>query len=382
MTAPRSPGSVDTLLAHGAIEPAVSTGAVAPAIHPATTFARDRAYRLPSARMYGRDQNPTGEPAEALLGQLEQAEGAMLFASGMAAATAVFQTLNAGDHVIAQRTMYWGLRAWLVQFCARWRLELTLIDAHLPGALAAALRPGRTRLVWIETPANPTWDVIDIAAAAEQAHEAGARLCVDSTVATPIHSRPLVLGADLVMHAATKYLNGHSDVIAGALCTAHRDEPWARLAAHRHDAGAILGPFEAWLLHRGMRTLALRVRRQSASAMAVAEALEGHAALVGVLYPGLASHPGPAIAGRQMLGGFGGMLSIRVIGGAPAALAVAGRLSLFTRATSLGGVESLVEHRASVEPPDSPVPSDLLRLSIGLEDPAELIDDLRAALGA
>ena len=373
-------GSIDTLLAHGGAAPSPDTGAVVPAIHLATTFARDRDYRLPSPRAYGRDQNPTGEPAEALLNALEGGAAAMLFSSGMAAATAVFQTLTTGDHVIAQRTMYWGLRSWLIDFAARWGLGLTLVDAHEPGAIAAALRPGQTRVVWIETPSNPTWDVADIAAAAEAAHGAGARLCVDSTVATPIHCRPLALGADLVMHAATKYLNGHSDVIAGALCTARVDEAWARLATHRHDAGAILGPFDAWLLHRGMRTLALRVRRQSASALAIARALEGHPALAAVLYPGLASHPQHAIAAGQMSGGFGGMMSVRVRGGAEAALAVAGRLRLFTRATSLGGVESLVEHRASVEPPDSPVPKDLLRISIGIEDPDQLLADLRAAL--
>ncbi len=373
--------SVDSLLAQGGQPPSADTGAVVPAIWPATTFARDAEYRLPSPRGYGRDQNPTGEPAEALLTELEGAAATRLFSSGMAAATAVFQTLAPGDHVVAQRTMYWGLRSWLVAFCQRWGVELSLVDAHLPGELAAARRPGRTRVVWIETPANPTWDVVDLAAAAELAHGAGARLCVDSTVATPIHTRPLALGADLVMHAATKYLNGHSDVIAGALCTARLDDAWAAIVAHRHDAGAILGPFDAWLLHRGMRTLAVRVRRQSASAAAVAHALVGHPGLSAVRYPGLPDHPGHAVAARQMSGGFGGMLSIDVRGGAPAALAVAGRVRTFLRATSLGGVESLLEHRASVEPPDSPVPPGLLRLSIGLEDPDELVADLLGALG-
>jgi cystathionine gamma-synthase len=374
--------SIDTVVARGGAEPSADTGAVTPAVHLATTFARDRDYRLPGARAYARDQNPSFEPAEALLSELEGAAASMVFSSGMAAATAVFQTLAPGDHVIAQRTMYWGLRGWIVGFCARWGVELTLIDAHLDGALAAALRPGKTALVWLESPSNPTWDVVDLAAAAELAHAAGARVCVDSTAATPVHTRPLALGADLVMHAATKYLNGHSDVVAGSLSTARLDDAWARLATHRHDAGAILGPFEAWLLHRGMRTLAVRVRRQSASALAIAQALEGQPGVEAVLYPGLPSHPSHAVAARQMADGFGGMLSLRVAGGAAGALAVAGRLRLFLRATSLGGVESLVEHRASVEPPDSPVPKDLLRLSIGLEDAGELIDDLRAALAA
>ncbi len=372
--------SIDTLLAHGAIGHDAASGAVAPAIHPATTFARDEAYRLPSARMYGRDDNATGEPAEALLAALEGGAGAMLFASGMAAAAAVFQTLAPGDHVVAPRIMYWALRGWLVDFCARWGLGLDLVDSHDTDALRAAVRPGATRLVWVETPANPTWDVTDLAAAAAIAHAAGARLAVDSTAATPVLSRPLALGADLVMHSATKYLNGHSDVIAGALVTAALDEPWQRLRAHRRTTGAILGPFEAWLVHRGMRTLAVRVRRQCETALGIAAALDGHPALVAVLYPGLPSFAHHAVAARQMHGGFGAMLSLRVAGGAPAALAVAGRLHLFARATSLGGVESLVEHRASVEPPDSPVPKDLLRISIGLEDADELLADLRAAL--
>ncbi|HVK77095.1 MAG TPA: PLP-dependent transferase [Kofleriaceae bacterium] len=373
--------SIDTLLAQGAL-PADGRGALAAPIQPATTFARDEAYALPSDRMYGRDDNPTGDPAEALLAALEGGERALLFGSGMAAAAAVFQTLAPGDHVVAPRMMYWALRGWIVDFCARWGLGLDLVDTHDLDALRAAVRPGATRLVWLETPANPTWDVTDIAGAAAIAHAAGARLAVDSTAASPVHSRPLTLGADLVMHSATKYLNGHSDVIAGALITRVADEAWTRLRDHRRTTGAILGPFEAWLLHRGLRTLAVRVRRQSASALYVALALDGQPGVAAVLYPGLPSHPHHAVAARQMVGGFGGMLSIRVDGGAAAALAVAGRLRLFARATSLGGVESLVEHRASVEPPTSPVPKDLLRLSIGLEDPEELASDLRTALAA
>lgn len=372
--------SVDSLLARGGAPLDAARGEVVPPVHVSTTYARDAAYRLPSPAGYGRDDNPTNAPAEELLAALEGGAAALTFASGMAAAAAVFQTLAPGDHVIAPRTMYWGLRSWLRGYCARFGLPLTLVDPHELAQLDDALRPGATRLVWLEVPANPTWDVADIAACAERAHRAGARLAVDATAATPIHLRALALGADLVMHSGSKYLNGHSDVLAGALVTAALDEPWQRLRAHRHDAGAILGPFEAWLLHRGMRTLAVRVRRQSASALAVAAALVGHPGLVEILYPGLPSHPHHAVAARQLTGGFGGMLSVRVAGGAAGALRVAGRLRHFARATSLGGVESLVEHRATVEPPDSPVPPDLLRLSIGLEDPAELVDDLRAAL--
>ena len=373
--------SLDTLLARGGAPIDPLHGEVIPPIHVSTTYARDAAYQLPSTASYSRDDNPSTQPAEALLAALEGGAAAMLFASGMAAATAVFQaTLAPGDHVIAPRMMYWGLRGWLVAFARRWGVALDLVDTSDVDAVRAAMRP-TTQLVWLEVPANPTWDVADIAAIATVAHAAGARLAVDATAATPVHLRALALGADLVMHSATKYLNGHSDVLAGALVTAALDEPWQRLRTHRHDAGAVLGPFEAYLLHRGLRTLAVRVRQQSASALTIAGALDGHPALAAVLYPGLPSHPHHGVAARQFTGGFGGMLSLRVTGGAEAALAVAGRLALFARATSLGGVESLVEHRASVEPPDSPVPRDLLRLSIGLEDAGELLADLRAALG-
>ncbi|MCA9678440.1 MAG: PLP-dependent transferase [Kofleriaceae bacterium] len=359
-----------------------ATGAVVPPIHPSTTFARDEAYRLLGAAAYARDDNPTFRPAEELLARLEGGADAMLLASGMAAATVVFQALTApGAHVVAQETMYWGLRSWLLGFAARWQVELSLVDAADPAALAAAIHPGRTRLVWIETPANPTWDVVDIARAAEAAHAAGALLAVDSTVATPVFSRPIEHGADLVMHSATKLLNGHGDVVAGALVTARADDTWAALRAARHDAGAILGPFEAWLLARGMRTLFPRARACAATTLELARRLAAHPGVARVRYPGLPDDPGHAVACRQMDGGFGHMMSIQ-LGSRDRALAVAGRLRVFTRATSLGGTESLVEHRASVEPPGSPVPPDLLRLSIGLEHVDDLWDDLRAAIEA
>jgi len=257
-----------------------------------------------------------------------------------------------------------------------------LVDGSDPGAIAAALRPGATKLVWIETPANPTWAITDIARAAQLAHDAGARLAVDSTVATPLLTQPIALGADLVMHSATKYLNGHSDVVAGALVTARQDDFWARIETLRHDGGAILGPFEAWLLLRGMRTLPLRVERACRTAALLAQRLAAHPSVAAVLYPGLPDHRGHAVAARQMRGGFGGMLSIRVKGGEEAAIATAARVRIWKRATSLGGVESLIEHRASVEGPDTPVPPDLLRLSVGIEDPDDLLADLDQALGA
>jgi Fe-S cluster biogenesis protein NfuA len=242
------------------------------------------------------------------------------------------------------------------------------------------MRPGQTRLVWIETPANPTWDITDIAAAARIAHDARARLAVDSSVPSPVLTRPIAFGADLVVHSATKYLNGHSDVLAGAIVTKQEDGFWQRLRAWHRDGGAVLGPFEAWLLLRGMRTLFLRVERCSESALAIARHFEGHSLVSHVLYPGLPGHPGHAIAARQMSGGFGGMLSLRIRGGEPAAMAVAAAVRVIKRATSLGGVESLIEHRASIEGPSSPVPNDLLRLSVGIESPEDLIADLSQAL--
>jgi cystathionine gamma-synthase len=356
------------------------TRALVPAIEPATTFLRDPDGGYASGRVYGRADNPTFDLAQDLLTELEGGAASLLFASGMAAATAVFQALAPGDHVVVPRVMYWALRAWLLDHATRWGHDDEPIDTTDLAAVTAAMRPGRTRLVWLETPANPLWEISDIAAVAGIAHAAGARLAVDSTVATPVLTRPLALGADLVMHSATQYLNGHSDVIAGTLTAAAEDEWWGHLKAIRARHGAILGSFEAWLLLRGMRTLYLRVRQSSAAAQVIAEHFAGHPRVAAVLYPGLPAFPGHALAARQMRGGFGGMLSIRVRGGEAAAIATAARVVLWKRATSLGGVESLIEHRASIEGPTSPVPGDLLRLSVGIEDPADLIADLEVAL--
>ena len=355
-----------------------TTQAVAPPIHMSSTFLRAPDYG--SERAYIRDQNPAFDQAEALLAKLEGGAAAALFASGMAAATSVFMALKPGDHVVAPQMMYWSLRNWLTGYASEWGLDVTLIDMTDPAALQAALRPGRTKLVWIETPGNPLWSVTDIAACAAIAHQAGARLAVDSTVATPVFTRPLALGADLVMHSATKYLNGHSDICAGALVTAQADTAWDRMIEMRATLGAIIGSVEAWLLLRGMRSLFPRVRQQAASAAELARRLAAHPAVATVLYPGLPDFPGHDIARRQMQGGFGGMLSIRVKAGTEAAKATAARVGLWQRATSLGGTESLIEHRASVEGPTSPVPGDMLRLSVGLEDAGDLYDDLDQAL--
>ena len=327
-----------------------------------------------------RADNPGYALPEQLLAELENGSTAMLFSSGMAAATSVFCALVPGDHVVAPQVMYWALRKWISEFALTWGISVTYVDPGRLDELAAAVQPGRTRVVWVETPANPTWAVTDLAAAASIAHGAGARLVADSTVSTPVHTRPIDFGADLVVHSATKYLNGHGDVLAGAV-VARTDDPFLqRIRAWRRSAGAVPSGFDAWLLLRGMRTLFPRVRQCSATALRIAEAFQHDPRMEAVLYPGLTSHRGHEIALRQMRDGFGGMLSIRVRGGEAAAMATAARLRVFVRATSLGGTESLVEHRASSEGPSSPVPADLLRLSIGLEDPGDLIDDLDQAL--
>lgn len=359
------------------------TKGVVPPIHVATTYIRDPDNAYSSGFVYGRPDNETVREAEGVLAMLEQAKaGALLFSSGMAAATAVFQALDPGDHIVAPRVMYWALRSWLMTEAARWGLETTFCETDDLDQLRAAIRPGRTRLVWIETPSNPLWTITDIAAAAEIAHRAGARLAVDSTCASPVHTRPLTLGADVVMHAATKVLNGHSDVVAGALAGRAEDAFWERIKTIRKMQGGILGPFEAYLLMRGMRTLHLRAERQARSALGLAHRLAAHPHVARVLYPGLPQHPGHDVAARQMEGGFGFMMSVQVKGGEAAAIATAARVELFKRATSLGGVESLIEHRASIEGAGSPCPPDLLRLSCGIEDEDDLFADLDACLTA
>ncbi len=357
-----------------------TTRAISPGIHTATTYLRDADNQFRSGRVYARADNPTFEQAEALLAHLELGAQAALFGSGMAAATTVFMALKPGDHVVAPKVMYWALRNWLLGHATDWGLKVDLVDAANTAEIARAVLPGRTRLVWIETPANPTWIITDIAAAAEIAHKAGARLVVDSTIATPVLTQPIALGADLVMHSATKYLNGHSDVVAGALVTAKDDEFWQRIKAGRKNGGAIAGTFEAWLLVRGMRTLFVRVPAACRGAQKIAGHFAGHSRIEAVLYPGLPTALGHAVAVKQMKGGFGGMLSLRIKGGEAAAIVAAARVRLWKRATSLGGVESLIEHRASVEGTNSPTPVDLLRLSVGLEDADDLIADLEQAL--
>jgi cystathionine gamma-synthase len=367
--------------AMGHVDP-ITKAVVAP-IHVATTYVRDEDNAYSSGFVYGRPDNATVREAEAVIAMLEEADaGALLFGSGMAAATAVFQALDPGDHVVAPTVMYWALRNWLMTEARRWGIEVDVVETDDLDKMRAAVKPGRTKLVWIETPSNPLWTITDIAAAAEIAHAAGARLAVDSTAASPVHTRPLALGADIVMHAATKILNGHSDVVAGVLAGARADEFWQRLVGIRARQGGILGPFEAYLLMRGMRTLHLRAGAQARSALDLARRLSAHPHVSRVLYPGLPQHPGHDIAARQMQDGFGFMLSVQVAGGERAAIATAARVGLWKRATSLGGVESLIEHRASIEGPGTPCPADLLRLSTGIESVDDLYSDLDDALRA
>jgi cystathionine gamma-synthase len=372
----------DTIAAQGLGWIDEQTRAITPPLHVSTTYLRDPDNQYRSGRVYARADNPAFDQAEAVINALEGGHQALLFASGMAAATAVFQALAPGDHVLAPKVMYWSLRNWLMNFATTWGLQVELIDMTSPEAVRAALKPGKTKLVWVETPANPLWTVTDIAATAQLAHAAGALLAVDSTVATPLLTQPLALGADVVMHAATKYLNGHSDVIAGVLVTREDSEYWQRVRKVRAQVGGTLGSFEAWLLLRGLRTLHLRVRAATAGAQRIAEHFHGHRHVAEVLYPGLPACQGHAVAKAQMKGGFGGMLSIRARGGEAAAVAVAANTQIWKRATSLGGTESLIEHRASVEGAGTPAPPDLLRLSVGIEDVGDLIADLEQALAA
>ena len=376
-----------TLLAQAMGHVDEATRAVVPPIHLATTYIRDPDNGYSSGYIYGRPDNATIREAEAIIAMLENAEAAMVLGSGMSAATAVFLALKPGDHILASSVMYWALRNWLMNDATHWGLKVDVVDTSDLAAVEAAIRPGETKLIWLETPSNPLWSITDIRAVSDLAHKHGARVAVDSTGASPILTRPLDLGADIVMHSATKYLNGHSDVIAGALATNQADDFWARIKRVRSTLGQILGPLEAYLLIRGMRTLDLRVRAACASAMELATRLSNHAAISEVLYPGLPTHPGHELAKRQMQGGFGGMLSIRIRApsiqeGEQAAIKAAANVDLWKRATSLGGVESLIEHRATIEGPGSPCPPDLLRLSTGIEDVNDLYTDLNRALRA
>jgi cystathionine gamma-synthase len=366
-----------TLAVHAGRRPDPS-GAVSPPIHLATTFERSPDGVPLGGHTYVRESNPGQSQLEDALGALEGGAAALVFASGMAAGATLFQALDRGAHVVLPEDAYYGFRVAAREVFPGWGIEASFCRMDDASALRAAMRPS-TRLVVVETPSNPLLRVADVAAVAAAAHEVGALTVVDSTFATPALTRPLELGADVVLHSTTKYFGGHSDVQGGALVFRQPSALHDRAARLRHVLGAVASPFNSWLVLRGVRTLACRMAAHSAGALAVAEALAAHPAVSAVHYPGLATHPGHDVARRQM-SAFGGMLSFQVRGGREAALGVVSRVRLFVRATSLGAVESLIEHRASSEGPASTTPDDLLRVSVGLEHPADLVDDLRQAL--
>ena len=368
----------DTIAVHAGRAPDPATGAIAEPIHLSTTFERGADGSAPQGYIYSRQRTPNRVALETALAALDGGADAAAFASGLAAVATVIQALSPGDHVVVPLDMYHGTRHLLADVFAPWGIRATAVDMTDLAALRAAMTP-RTTLVWVETPSNPSLAVTDIAAVREVASGVHARLVVDNTWATAIGQRALPLGADLVMYSTTKYYGGHSDVLGGALVTARVDPFWERIRLLQGAVGAVASPFDCWLVHRGMASLPVRFRHQCASAERVARFLAAHPGVEATHYPGLAHHPGHAVAARQMAQ-FGAMVSFQPRGGAAEALAVAARLRLFTRATSLGGVESLAEHRKSVEGPDSPTPENLLRLSIGLEDAEDLVDDLRQAL--
>jgi cystathionine gamma-synthase len=371
--------NIETLAVHGAQGPDPATGAVAPPIYLSTNFERGADGTLPQGYLYARDSNPNRAALERVLAALENGAVAAAFASGQAATMAVFQALQSGDHVILPSSVYYGTKKLAEQVFGRWGLTMTSVDMRDAENVSKAITP-TTRLVWVESPSNPLLAVSDIERIATIARNAGARCAVDNTWATPVAQRPLELGADLVMHSTTKYLSGHGDVMGGALIAREDGEMWQRIHTIHTAGGAIASPFDSWLIVRGIKTLPYRVRAHTANATVVSEFLASHPKVEAVHYPGLASHPGHAIAAGQM-SMFGGMVSVQIRGGRDASLRVKSRVQVFTRATSLGGPESLIEHRASVESPDSGTPDNLLRLSIGLEHPDDLIGDLRQALG-
>lgn len=368
----------ETKAIHAGGDPDDETGAIAPPIHLSTTFERGVDGDTPRGFSYIRDGNPTQARLEAALAAIDSAEAALVFASGMAASTAILQTLPPGSHAILPATGYYGVRVLARDFLPKWGIEASLVEVEDLDAVRRAFRP-ETKLVWCESPSNPLMQVVDIAATAALAHEAGACLVVDGTFATPVLQRPLELGADVVLHSTTKYIGGHSDVQGGSLAFRSAG-PMSQAAAHvREITGGVASPFNAWMILRGIRSLAARVRVHCENARRLAGFLSSHPRVEVVHYPGLPSHPLHEVARLQM-SDFGGMMSIRVRGGREEALRVAASTRIFRRATSLGGTESLIEHRASSEGPGSTTPDNLLRISTGLEHADDLVEDMRQAL--
>ncbi|HTJ07087.1 MAG TPA: PLP-dependent aspartate aminotransferase family protein [Caldimonas sp.] len=368
----------ETLAVHAGHGVDQATGAVTPPIHLSTTFERAADGSYPHGWIYARNHNPNRDGLEAALAALEGGAACAAFASGLAAVTAVLHGLAPGDHVVAPSDIYHGTANVLKHLFAKWRVDATFVDMTSADVVAQALR-SQTRLVWIETPSNPLLRCVDIEATAALAHRAGARAVCDNTFASPALQSPLALGCDLAVHATTKYLGGRSDVMGGAVVARVDDAAFADVRTAQLYGGAIPSPFDCWLVMRSLPTLPARMQAHCANARRVAEFLQSHPQVEAVHYPGLETSPFHALARRQMRD-FGGMLSFEVKGGMEAAMAVAAAVEIFTRATSLGGVESLIEHRASIEGPESKTPQGLLRVSIGLEHPDDLIDDLAQAL--
>lgn len=370
---------IETIAAHAAQRVDPATGAITTPINLSTTYERDLDGEFSRGFIYSRGDNPTRQVLEECLSQLEGGAAAAAFSSGMATTTAVFQALSTGDHVLAPNDCYHGTARVLREVFSRWGLEATFVDMADPEQVAQAVR-SNTRLIWVETPSNPLLKVTDVGRIVEIAHDSNAICACDNTWASPMLQRPLELGADLVMHSTTKYLGGHSDVLGGAAISKEDSDFFQRIQLIQRDCGAVPSPFECWLVLRGIKTLHLRMLAHSKNAMKIATFLSDHPKVDAVYYPGLPDHPGHDIAARQM-SDFGGMLSFQVKRGQEEAMQVAARVKVFLRATSLGGTESLIEHRASIEGPRTRTPDNLLRVSVGLENVEDLIEDLDQALG-
>lgn len=369
---------IETIAVHAGRQSATGSKAVSPPIQLSTTFERDPDGSFPGRHIYARTSNPNRHDLETCLAALEGGAVAAAFASGSAATMALFQALSPGDHLIAPLDAYFGTSVQLRDILSPWGLEVSFIEMGDAEDVQKSLR-AKTKLVWIETPSNPLLRIVDIESTVRMAHSAGALVACDSTWATPVLQRPLELGADFVMHSTTKYLGGHSDVLGGALIAARDDGMFQRIRKLQTAGGGIPSPFDCWLVRRGISTLPWRVRAQSEQAMQIAQFLSAHPQVEAVHYPGLAQHAGHAVAARQMKS-YGGMLSFQVRGDQSRAMSVAAGVKVFTRATSLGGVESLIEHRASVEGPGTRAPANLLRVSVGLEHVDDLMEDLNQAL--
>jgi cystathionine gamma-synthase len=369
---------IETLAVHAGHTVDPATGAVSLPIHLSTTFERDAGGTYSRGFMYTRNNNPNRQALERGISVLEGGAAAAAFASGMAASMSIFQALAPGDHVLAHVDAYYGTSRLLREIFQRWGLDVSFVDMSDLHAAEKALRPN-TKLAWMETPSNPLLKIVDLAAVAKIIHAAGA-ICVCDNTWAPTLQRPFDLGADLVLHSTTKYFGGHCDVLGGIVVSKVEDDFFQRIRGIQYEGGAVPSPFDCWLILRGMRTLPWRMRGHSENAMRVADFLSGHRKVSRVHYPGLKLHPGREIAAKQM-STFGGMLSFEVKDGRDAAMSVAAKTKIITRATSLGGVESLIEHRASIEGAGTTSPEGLLRLSIGLENAEDLIEDLDQALG-